>query len=80
MMKGVTVVNSPAQKDELVLQGNDIEAVSQSGMLTSKLLFVYNTYLHLFFLQLHSSNSVLRSRTRTSESFLMASTSLKNQL
>ena len=31
MMKGVTVVNSQAQKDELVLQGNDIEAVSQSG-------------------------------------------------
>lgn len=35
MMKGVTVINSPAQKDELVLQGNDIEAVSQSGMHTS---------------------------------------------
>ena len=33
MMKGVTVVNSQAQKDELVLQGNDIEAVSQSGEL-----------------------------------------------
>lgn len=31
MMKGVTCVNSAAQKDELILQGNDIEAVSQSG-------------------------------------------------
>lgn len=31
MMKGVTVENSAAQKDELVLKGNDIEAVSQSG-------------------------------------------------
>ena len=33
MMKGVTCVNSAAQKDELILQGNDIEAVSQSGTL-----------------------------------------------
>ena len=36
MMKGVTVVNSPAQKDELVLQGNDIEAVSQSGLIKNQ--------------------------------------------
>ena len=41
MMKGVTVVNSQAQKDELVLQGNDIEAVSQSGLITC-LFFVVN--------------------------------------
>ena len=40
MMKGVTVVNSPAQKDELVLQGNDIEAVSQSGLLRNP-IFVF---------------------------------------
>jgi len=31
MAKGVTVVNSKAQKDELILEGNDIEAVSRSG-------------------------------------------------
>lgn len=32
MLEGVTVSNSPNQKDELVLSGNDLEAVSQSGM------------------------------------------------
>ena len=31
MMEGVTVVNSTTLKDELILQGNDLEAVSQSG-------------------------------------------------
>lgn len=33
MKPGVTVVNSPKQKDELVLEGNDIEAVSLSAAL-----------------------------------------------
>ncbi|KAJ1526781.1 hypothetical protein ONE63_008354 [Megalurothrips usitatus] len=31
MEKGVTVVNSTKQKDELLIQGNDIQAVSQSA-------------------------------------------------
>lgn len=31
MQEGVTVINSPKQKDELILQGNDIEAVSLSA-------------------------------------------------
>jgi len=31
MLKGVTVAESTAQKDEIVIQGNDIEAVSQSA-------------------------------------------------
>ncbi|CRK86324.1 CLUMA_CG000055, isoform A [Clunio marinus] len=33
MQAGVTVVNSPKQKDELILEGNDIEAVSLSAAL-----------------------------------------------
>lgn len=33
MASGVTCVNSTAQKDELILVGNDIEAVSRSGKL-----------------------------------------------
>lgn len=31
MLDGVTVAESKAQKDELLLTGNDIENVSQSG-------------------------------------------------
>ena len=31
MLEGVTVVESTAQKDELILVGNDIDHVSQSG-------------------------------------------------
>ncbi len=50
MMKGVTVVNSQAQKDELVLQGNDIEAVSQSGwfILVQSLSFIHSFPLFFF--------------------------------
>ena len=33
MLEGVTVANSTAQKDELILVGNDIQNVSQSGIL-----------------------------------------------
>lgn len=33
MSKGVTVANSQKQKDELILQGNSLEAVSRSGKL-----------------------------------------------
>ena len=31
MLEGVTVAESTAQKDELILTGNDIDNVSQSG-------------------------------------------------
>jgi hypothetical protein len=34
MLDGVTIVESKAQKDELLLTGNDIENVSQSGSAT----------------------------------------------
>lgn len=32
MLGGVEVLESKAQKDELILEGNDIDNVSQSGM------------------------------------------------
>lgn len=35
MSKGVTVTNSQKQKDELIIQGNSIEAVSRSGNRTN---------------------------------------------
>jgi large subunit ribosomal protein L9e len=31
MLHGVKIVDSTAQKDELILEGNDIDNVSQSG-------------------------------------------------
>ena len=31
MLEGVTITESKAQKDELILEGTDIENVSQSG-------------------------------------------------
>lgn len=31
MSKGVTVINSPKQKDELIIEGNSLENVSRSG-------------------------------------------------
>ena len=42
MLDGVTVSESKAQKDELILEGNDIQNVSQSGMYVSHC--IWNKY------------------------------------
>jgi len=45
MSPGVTITNSK-QKDELIVEGNDIEKVSRSGITH---LFIYYKYLYLPF-------------------------------
>ena len=35
MLEGVKIAESKAQKDELILEGTDIENVSQSGLLST---------------------------------------------
>ena len=47
MLSGVTCEASKAQKDEFILQGNDIELVSRSGMSVRKSI-IYNSNITFF--------------------------------
>ena len=60
MLGGVSIVRSEKVKDELVLDGNDIELVSRSAALINQVLPpLSHTHAHTFshlFLPLHPSN------------------------
>merc|ERR1712003_594060 len=48
MLPGVTVENSKGQKDELIVQGNSIDAVSQSAALIQQCTMVKNKDIRKF--------------------------------
>jgi hypothetical protein len=53
MLDGVSVIESKAQKDEIILEGNDVQNVSQSGTFTTfceelspKPTFIFQPHLY----------------------------------
>ena len=78
MLEGVKIAESKAQKDELILEGTDVQNVSQSGAQLSQFkisfFFSLRTSLLSFFLQPPLSKVFAESETRISESSWTAST------
>ena len=67
MLDGVTVSESKAQKDELILEGSDVQNVSQSGASVS----YWRVTIVLTYSQLHPSRAFVEYETRTFASFWM---------
>ena len=67
MLDGVTISESTAQKDELILEGNDVQNVSQSGQ--SIIIVEDNSPLICFFLAA-SIQGVCRVRNKDIRKFL----------
>ena len=61
MKPGVTVMNSAKQKDELILEGNDIEAVSLSASLIQQSTTVHNKDIRKFLDGLYGKNQIYSS-------------------
>ena len=78
MLEGVTVAESKAQKDELLLTGNDIDMVSQSGVLLKSMFVILLDVI--LALQLHLSMAHAKSGTKTSENSWMEFTSQRKEL
>ncbi|XP_014225024.1 60S ribosomal protein L9-like [Trichogramma pretiosum] len=66
MAPGITVINSKAQKDELILQGNSLEDVSRSAALIQQSTTVKNKDIRNFFdgLYVSEKTTVLRTKNK----------------